>query len=407
MPFAVTKAGEAFGARADRLGLALCGDGLNMVAVVRSAGGHVHYQLWDILPGSGFSEIAIEPPADTGIDVVACAVTEDRLLMARNSGGTYQFRAFTKEFWFHATNDVATGYDSIELALAGLPPPDHPLHPPAVTMALKGGGARPLQQRVPSRKIVVKIGPKVCRAVSAEVTSSHKLRTCVWTMDWGGQIPTKLGKTTLTTSTPAFVVDVAATRSDWDEDHFGTSEWVAAFTAASPVGALKLRRFRRAVPAETPAISSIGNATAAEAVKGLAVCTVGTGAGAGVVTAVIDETGHLKVIGWKLEAGGGITRWMDAAAAETGTVVACAWMGGPNVVTAIRQDDKVVKLIYWRFADDGSAAPVRLGEKIIHATGFQLRVQHRPGSGSNLGDTIVGVNLESGDLKLIRYKVTA
>jgi hypothetical protein len=406
MPLVITKVGEAFGARADRLDLALCGDGLNMAAAIRSAGGHVHYHLWDILPGSGLSEITIEPPSDMGIDVVACHVTEDRLLMARNATGTYQFRAFKNTFAFHATNDVATGYDSIHLALAGFPPPDHPLHPPPVMMALKTGGAQTLQERLPSRQIVVKIGPKVCRAASAEVTASHKLRTCVWTMDWGGQIATKLGKTTLTTSTPAFAVDVAATRSDWDEDHFGTAEWVVAFKAGSPVGALKLRRFRRAVPLETPAISSIGNATASESVKDVAVCTVATGTGAGAVTAVIDESGNLKVIGWKLESTGAITRWMDATAPETGGSVACAWMGGPNVVTAVKQSDGVLKLIYWRFSDAGGAtAPVRLGEKTVHAVGA-FRVQHRPGSGSNLGDTIVAVSLGSGDLKVIRYSVT-
>ena len=121
-----------------------------------------------------------------------------------------------------------------------------------------------------------------------------------------------------------------------------------------------------------------------------------------------EEGGNLKVIAWKLTPGGTIVRWMEATAPETGTDVACAWMGGPNVVTAIRQANKVLKLIYWRFVDDGVATtPVRLGEQAVHPIGFQFNVQHRPGSGTNLGDTVAGMNLESGELKLIRYTVTA
>jgi hypothetical protein len=168
-------------------------------------------------------------------------------------------------------------------------------------------------------------------------------------------------------------------------------------------GPLKLIRWRRDSTVSPTTITKLSETVAAEQVKAVSAAPIATAMGPGVATAVIDASGNLKVIGWKLGIDGSITRGADASG-EAVSMVRCAWVRNHDIVTAVKLADGTLKLIYWRFSDSGAA--VRLGEKIIHTIGSALSVAHRPGVGNNLGETIVGMSLDNTNLKMIRFSVT-
>jgi hypothetical protein len=127
--------------------------------------------------------------------------------------------------------------------------------------------------------------------------------------------------------------------------------------------------------------------------------------GTQVATAVRLDSGTLKIIGWKMESNGAMTRWADVSGGAVGNVSA-AHVRGRQIVTALREADGRLKTSYWRFPADASGALEHRGDATEGHVGLHVRGAHVSGTGTNLGDTVVATQTEDGKLQLFHYKVT-
>jgi hypothetical protein len=73
-----------------------------------------------------------------------------------------------------------------------------------------------------------------------------------------------------------------------------------------------------------------------------------------VFTAVRDGSGNLKVIAWKVGSDGSLTRQGDASAGGVSQVAMTDWPAGPGVVTAVRTASGTLKVIAWALHSDGT-----------------------------------------------------
>jgi hypothetical protein len=408
-----TDRGDFFGASVNEVSIALCAGGLGRVFAVTSSGFQVRYHLWD-LGATGFSPVLDKQSADGGAGLATAFTAEDRLLAAFNGSGKTHFRAFDDSLNAKPSLDVvdlSPSYNSV--ALAGIPPANHLLWPGGAIMALQHATDQPgtltgTTPKLPktltaNTTVSTTIGPKIAYAAAAAVTQDHKLHAAVWSMDWNGQLPTKLSKLNVATSVSAIRASAATISAAWEEQHLKKSDFVTAVQTASPSGPLKLLRWRRDSTASPATLTKLSEVTATESVKDVAVAPIHAGASPGVATAVIDSAGNLKVIGWRAGIDGSISRGSDATG-EAAMIVRCAWVRDRDIVTAVKLTGGDLKLVYWRFPDQGAA--IRLGELGVHAIGSALSIAHRPGTGSDLGETIVATNLENHTLKLLRFGVT-
>ena len=73
-----------------------------------------------------------------------------------------------------------------------------------------------------------------------------------------------------------------------------------------------------------------------------------------VVTAVRDGSGNLKIIAWHVGSDGSLTRRGDAEAGGVSQVAVTDWPAGPGVVTAVRTASGTLKVIAWTVDSDGA-----------------------------------------------------
>jgi len=117
------------------------------------------------------------------------------------------------------------------------------------------------------------------------------------------------------------------------------------------------------------------------------------------VTACRTSNGSLKVIGWRLNANGSLTRLADAAAGSVSDIAA-SLVSGSRVVTAVRTSNGSLKLITWRITDGSITRRGDSGSQAGNARNITMTVD---GSGR----PVTAVRTSAGDLKLITWRVNA
>ncbi len=126
------------------------------------------------------------------------------------------------------------------------------------------------------------------------------------------------------------------------------------------------------------------------------------------VTAVRLFAGdEFKIIGWKMEPNGSITRLSDTSAGAV-RAISAASVRGRCFVLATRETNNHLKVRYWLFPNS-AAGPFEhkadITEGLIADPDDRLMCLHFPGPAQNLGDTVVAARGNAGQLRLWRYHV--
>ena len=119
-----------------------------------------------------------------------------------------------------------------------------------------------------------------------------------------------------------------------------------------------------------------------------------------VLTAVRDGSGNLKVIAWKVGSDGSLTRQGDASAGGISLVAMTDWPAGPGVVTAVRTASGTLKVIAWALHSDGTVH--RRGDADAGAV-KELSIS----SPSGFDGVVTAVVNGSGELEVIAWKLAA
>jgi len=424
MPLSAIRVGQFLGTRADKIAIApFASDNPEAITLIWN-GSQVKHTLWSLLANGDLYETPLNSHAG-GPELAVASYSKTRVVSMHRNGSALKFEAWKTGGIFELSDDadgptdrnpeiVPFGGDPGILAV----PPAGPRGTATLTAAegsstpLQPGTTSPpahqpiLKVQVPVGKIKVTMGPKVGRAVVASLTQGHHVRVSFWGFDDGGSIKVLAGKYAEADGGPATAVSVTKVKEHWVEGPRLTAAEVV--TAARGDGhALKLQRWRinlgsQDVPASVQLLSEH---TAAEKITQVSAVPVIALSGTQVATAVRLEDGTLKVIGWKMESGGGMTRWVDAAGGPI-TAVSAALVRGRNIVTALREGDGRFKASYWRFPSTAPGALEHRGDAVEGPVGFEVKCAHVPGEGTNLGDTVAATQSRDGKLQLFRYKVT-
>jgi hypothetical protein len=423
MPFSVARVGQFLGTRADRIAIApFASDNPEAITLIWN-GNQVKHTLWSMLANGDLYETPLNSHAG-GPELAVASYSKTRAISIHRNGSALKFEAWRTGGIFELSDDAIGPTDrNPEIVPIGGDPGILPFPPVglqgAVTLIAAEDSSSPLQPgtmsppehkpiltQVPPGKITVTIGPKVGRAVVATITEGHHVRVSLWGFDDGGGIKVLVGKYAEADGGPATAVSVAKVKEHWVAGPRLTAAEVV--TAASGEGhSLKLQRWRinvgsQGVPASVQLLSEH---TAAEKITQVSAVPVLALSGTQVATAVMLEDGTLKVIGWKMESAGGMTRWVDAAGGPI-TTVSAALVRGRNIVTALREGDGRFKASYWRFPSTASGTLEHRGDAVEGPIGFEVACTHVPGEGTNLGDTVAATQSRDGKLHLFRYKVT-
>jgi hypothetical protein len=228
----------------------------------------------------------------------------------------------------------------------------------------------------------------------------------LWAFDNGGDYQTLAGKQTEVIGDKATVASIARIKEHWAEGPvLKAAEVVTAVVGDAQ--SLRLQRWRVNLWSQDApsSIQLLSEHTAPEHITDVSTVSVPAMNGTQLATAVRLEDGTLKVIGWKMESDGGITRWAEATGGAI-TIARAASVRGRNIVTAMREADGRFKASYWRFPPDMSGPLEHRGDAVEGPIGFSLACAHVPGEGAQLGDTVVATQTEDGKLHLFRYRVT-
>jgi hypothetical protein len=131
------------------------------------------------------------------------------------------------------------------------------------------------------------------------------------------------------------------------------------------------------------------------------------------VTAIVAPDGNLQVIGWQMHDDGTFTQWLTVSS-EPASLVSCAWCTGSIVVTAFKDAEKKLKLIYWQFPT--SPSDPQIINQIAEVSPDQplpyggVSVGHWRASqapANDLGETLVGIISKSGNVRVIRFHLTS
>jgi hypothetical protein len=246
-------------------------------------------------------------------------------------------------------------------------------------------------------------------AVVASRRTDQKMRLAVWGLDDDSDVKVLLGKVVETLGEPALDLAVVKVREDRDADGLLTGAQVVTASRTTPGNKLRLERWqihlRQKQDQPPSSITKVGEVIAPEEVTEVEATTVTAPlATTSVVTAVRLASGNLRVIGWRLGDDGTLVRWAEEDAGAVGAL-GCTHVRGRVVATAVKQGDGTLKLIYWLFPSQIAGTLERKGSATAGAIGSRVRCVHCPGTGTHLGDTVVGVSLPDGKLKLIRWRV--
>jgi hypothetical protein len=164
-------------------------------------------------------------------------------------------------------------------------------------------------------------------------------------------------------------------------------------------GNLKVIAWDIAFPGGTPTVVRLGSQSAG-AVSAVAIAPAGNFHG--VITAVRDSGGNLKMVPWKLSSDGNtITRGTDASAGAVGPQLAVAPLA-QGVAAAVRDADGDLRMTTWTVSSSGNMGAMR--DDAAGGAVSEVRLQATPYASSNL--TMV-VRDGSGELLLVGWLANA
>lgn len=433
MPFTVARIGSGLTAPATEFELAYNPNKNPDFFCVRRAG-QMHHTAWDFLDDNNlFESVAQSDPA--GQDLAIAAYDGKRVLsMHRVSTSKLKMQVFETGGVFALEDELEFVKDTQpQIVPFGAPvrkapspvgaavrggSPKLPLEPaprpaPGGGGTTAGGGGvstrRPGQpvKVEPVGELVATLKVKIGRAVVGTKTAAGQLRLTSWGFQGGGDVAVALGygASTLAGEVKAFsLAKVGENRAD------GKLLGVDILAAViAPDDKLKVQRWRltlgtTGVPS---AFAKVSEVTALESVTKVSCCTVSAMEGTHAVTAVrVSSGGALKVIAWKMEAGGGITRLQSATGGPIAAVEAAA-VRGPYFVTGVQEADERFKCQFWRFPSTDAGPMEALasdGEGKIDAV---IRAVTFAGKSPKVGDAVFAVREKDvAGLRLWRYRLT-
>lgn len=433
MAFSVQRVGQFLGARADRIAVGHYPAGEPQVITLVWNGSQVKHTQWFLLPDGDLFPTELHSQAG-GPELAVAAFSESRLVSVHRSGpaGALKFEAWKTGGSFELSDDAPGPADrDPEIVTFGADPGILPfrLHAgiKAVAAASKttaplaaatgSPGTQPPETSLPAGNKAVKqtftpgklaatLAAKVGYALVVSRTPANRLRVSVWGFDNGGDVKVLAGKYVEADGGPATAVSVAKVKEHWGQGP--RLEGVEVVTAARGENqVLRLQRWRVNVgDQDTPvSIQLLSEHTAAETITQVSAVPVVALNGTQAATAVRLADGALKVIGWRMNADGSMSRWAEATGG-TITSVSAAAVRGRTIVTALREADGRLKTSYWRFPADISGTLEHRGDAVEGPVSFEVQCAHVPAEGTDLGETVVATQSERDKLQLFRYRVT-
>lgn len=433
MPFSVQRVSQFLGTRADRIAVAHYPANNPQAITLVWNGNHVRHTQWFLLPNGDFFPTELHSETG-GPELAIAAFSESRLVSMHRAGpaGALKFEAWKTGGGFELSDDapgppdrdpriVTFGADPGILAIppragikvaAGAP---KPLLQPAAATGSPGTQSpgtssspanKPIKQTLQPGKISVTLAAKVGYAVVVSRTQGNHLRVSVWGFDNGGDFKVLAGNYLEADGGAATAVSVAKVKEYWEQGPRLTG--VEVVTAARGENqALKLQRWRVSLGGQdTPmSIELLGEHTAAETITHVSATPVIALSGTQVATAVRLEDGNLKIIGWRMNSDGSMSRWAEVIGGAI-TSLSAALVRSRTIVTALREADGRLKTSYWLFPGNITGPLEHRGDAVEGPAGFEVQCAHVPAEGTELGNTVVAAQSEDGKLRLFRYRVT-
>jgi len=415
--FGIERIGDVTAGRVDALAMATQVFDQPSLVTLAWNGSHAVHQVWDLWP-DGQIHLAGEAKLPGGAEPAVATFTQSRALSVfRDQGGPglkhVEWRTFPGfiEVFEDALGDsdrnptiAMLGRGFVGRRTRSGSQGSSEADPPSDTAQDRG----PVTY-VPSGTLSASLSVRRGYAVVASRRADQKMRLAVWGLDDDSEVKILLGKVVETVGEPALDLAVVKVREDRGADGLLTGAQVVTASRTSPGGNLRLERWQIQLKQKQDqppsSITKLGEVVAPEQVTEVEATTVVAPlATTSVVTTVRLASGNLRVIGWRLGDDGSLVRWAEEDAGAVGAI-SCTHVRGRAVATAVKQGDGTLKVIYWLFPSQIAGALQRKGSASAGAIGFRVRCVHVPGVGTHLGDTVVGVSLPDGKLKLIRWRV--
>ena len=409
MPLTITREGEGNAGRADRLALAyLRGDTPSVVSLVWNGGKAVHSQ-WQILPDGNLGA-TIWDTKFGGPEVAIATLDPARVLSLNRAGpdGKLKF-----ESWKVPPFELSQSLSWIDDRDPDIVPIGN--EPPALTASLSSSriipqpapspGGRPAAPK-PAKGLSASVSAKAGRAVVATCTPGFELRLSLWTFDQGGQIKVLLGAPPSILAGPAKAASLCKLSETWSADASRLVSVEVLAACATQGDALRLQRWRITLPVQgTPAsFTMLSEVTAPETITEVNVIRVEALSGMQAATAVRLKTGLLKIIAWRMDTGGGLTRLTDIDGPAI-TALHTIPIKGRYFATGLRLTDGTFRGSFWRFPATANGTLANMGDvsegnigAFLH--GAQIPALSEPG----LGRTIFATQTTAGDLRLFHYR---
>ena len=371
MAFSAVRVGDFTGVEVGELAFARNPHDTPQMFSVIAKGPERTYSYWDLLADGSMVETPVLTQYGGELDLAVAAYNQQRVVTAHRSapGTSMKVCAWKTAGFFDLSDDhVATdNQDPVILPFGAIPPRVATVMPSRSPIQLRdapaggqsapgtgSGGVSGTGTGVAAGPVTIATtvgatyGPKAGRAVIASRTVDNHLRLSLWMFDDGGEVKLDVTKGAEVVSSMATAATIVKLREFWSAD-LKHRTGVEVLAVLRTTGAkLRLERWLIDLGGQgTPAsFQLIGEVTAPETIVTLSAATVDSLGGTQVVTPVRMFTGNvLKIIGWKMEPNGAITRLSDVSAGAV-TAVASASVRGRCFVTATHESSGPMKARY-------------------------------------------------------------
>lgn len=404
-----------------------------MISVVAKGAART-YSYWDLMADGSLFETPVLTQNGGEHELAIASYNQKRLLTAYRSGPNAAltlvawktagfFELSDDHVWTNDQDPVILPFGATPPAVASLAPggPVAPLNaaqgggpsaPGTTPGGVSGAGTAGSAGAVTvAGGFFATFGPKAGRAVVATRTADNHLRLSLWIFDNGGEVKLNVAKVAEVVSSVATAATLVKLREFWSADLKRPTGLEVMAVLRTTGAKLRLERWKIELGGQgTPSsFELIGDVTAPETIVNLSAATVDSLGGTQLVTPVRLFTGDaLKIIGWKMEPSGAITRLSDVTAGAVHSV-ASASVRGRCFATASRESNGHLKVRYWLFPNSVAGSfenKAELQEGTLADSFDRITCLHFAGTAQNLGDTVVAARGNAGQLRLWRYHVT-
>lgn len=434
MAFSAVRVGDFTGVAVGELAFTRHPHNTPQMFSVIAKGSERTYSYWDLLQDGSISETPLFTQYGGELELAAAAYNQQRVMTAHRSGPNNAlklcawktggfFELSDDHVWTNDQDPVILPFGATAPRVATVMPSRSPIQ---MRSAPEGGqsasGTSPVGASgsgtgatagsvTIATTVGATYGPKAGRAVVASRTADNLLRLSLWVFDNGGEVKLNVTKGAEVVSSFATAATIVKLREFWSAD-LKRPTGLEVMAVLRTMGAkLRLERWQIDLGGQgTPAsFELIGAVDAPETIVTLSAATVDSLGGTQLVTPVQMFTGNvLKIIGWKMEPNGAITRLSDVSAGGV-TAVASASVRGRCFVTATHEASGPMKARYWLFPNTAAGAfelKAELQEAPLASSFSRVTCLHFPGAAQNLGETVAAARGVAGQLRLWRYHVT-